>query len=67
MTSQFSAPSLRLNHCWLAVIWTLWNKLEWNLNKKTITSLRENELENVADNITTALFYFGLIVIKNEL
>ena len=42
-----SAPSHYLNQCWLIVIWTLRNKLLWNLNRNTKFFLHENAFENV--------------------
>ena len=29
-------PTHYLNQCWNIVNWTLWNKIKWNLNHKTI-------------------------------
>ena len=36
------APSNFLNWCWLAVNWTLGNKLQWNLNQNSKIFIHEN-------------------------
>ena len=41
------APSHYLNPCWNIVIWTLRNKLQWNLNRNSNIFMQENIFENV--------------------
>ena len=39
-------PSHYLNQCWNIVDWTLWNKLQWNLNQNIYIFIKENASEN---------------------
>ena len=41
------SPSLYLIKCWNIVDYTLWNKLQWNLNRNLNISIQENAFENV--------------------
>ena len=41
------APSHCLNQCWNVANWTLWNKIQWNLNHKSCIFTHENAFENV--------------------
>ena len=38
-------PSHYLNQCWTNVDWTLWNKLQWNLNRNSYIFIKENALK----------------------
>ena len=44
-----------LNQCWLIVIWTLRNKLQWNLNQNTKLFIHENAFENVVCELAAIL------------
>ena len=46
-----SAPSHYLNQCWLIVNWTLWNNVQWNLNRYSIIFIQENAAENAVCQI----------------
>ena len=40
-------PSHYLNKCWNIVNWTLWNKLQWNLNQNEYIFFQANAFRNV--------------------
>ena len=42
-----SEPSHCPNQCWFIVNWTLWSKLQWNLNENTKLFFQENAFESV--------------------
>ena len=46
--SSFShQANTRTNECWLIAIWTLGNKVQWNLTQNTIISSQEHVFENI--------------------
>ena len=49
------SPSHYLIKCWNIVNWTLWNKLQWNLNRNIYILVKENAFENVVWRMATIL------------
>ena len=52
----YLAPSHFLNQCWLIVIWTHGNKLQWNYNQNTNIFIQENAFETCVCKIAAILF-----------
>ena len=45
-----------LNQHWIILIWTLRNKLQWNLNKNTTVFIQQNAFENVICKMAAIFF-----------
>ena len=60
LSCVFMWPSHFLNQCWCIVNWTLTNKLQWNFNQNSDTSIGENacESENVVCKMALIFFFF---------
>ena len=46
-------PSYCLNQCWNVVNWTIWNKIQWNLNRNSYIFNKEDAFENVVRKLAT--------------
>ena len=40
-------PSHYLNQCWVIVIWTIRNEIQWDINRNSNIFMQENAFENV--------------------
>ena len=48
-------PIHYLNQCWYIVNWTVWNKLQWNINGNSYIFVEENPVESVVCEMAAIL------------